>query len=68
MSVVNNYEKYFGTPERAAENIHNRMEFTRSYVEYVKQQHDGEGLNPFDLGYLFTDKDLILEWLQEECE
>lgn len=67
MSVVNNYEKYFGTPERAAENIHNRMEFTRSYIEYVKREC-GEGLNPFDLGYLFIDKDLILEWLQEECE
>lgn len=64
---MTNYEKYFGTPERAAENIHKRMEFTRSYVEYVNREC-GEGLNPFDLGYLFTDKDLILEWLQEECE
>ena len=64
---MTNHEKFFGTPERAAENIHSRMEFTRAYVEYVKREC-GEGLNPLDLGYLFTDKDLILKWLQEECE
>lgn len=62
-----NYEKYFGTPEKAAENIHTRVEFTRSYVEYVYQKH-GKNLNQYDLLALFEDKALILKWLQEEAD
>lgn len=64
---MTNYEKYFGTPERAAENIHRRNAITRSYLEYIRQEYGDDPIF-FNLNELFDDAGLILQWLQEKAD
>lgn len=62
---MNNYEKYFGTPEKAAKAINDfrgekpmKNGARTAFQDWVRA----------NLGRLDNNTPLVLTWLQEECE